>query len=190
MSCPPPRTHLRGDVANNRGTSYCTTSYISTEKKKNTIHTYKQSKTKKGHSYRRAFPHNNFDFFSLNYFNLPYFPFFQIYIYVKFNELVFFCFWKILRIVTERLRILIHIPIFFQTLEFLGKTLSDKNEPKTQEKPKDKLKLVENTGANLYGQPTSFVASLDIIPGTWYVANLCARKVSPAAAVPIAPSDS
>ena len=31
--------------------------------------------------------------------------------------------------VTERLRILIHISIYFQTLEIMEETLSDKNEP-------------------------------------------------------------
>ena len=38
------------------------------------------------------------------------------------------------RIVTERLRILIHISNYYQTLEIMGKTLSEKNEPKNDPK--------------------------------------------------------
>ena len=56
-----------------------------------------------------------FDIRFAQLFNLPYFP--------------DFCFWRILRIVTESLRILILISNYFQTLEITEKTLSDKNEP-------------------------------------------------------------
>ena len=44
-----------------------------------------------------------------------------------------FCFWRISRILTERLRIFIHVSNYFQTLEILEKTLSDKNEPNTKQ---------------------------------------------------------
>ena len=71
---------------------------------------------------------HSFDIFFTQFFNLPYFPdFFSK--HVKFNERVFFCFWKHSRIVTERLRMLIHISNYIQTLEIMEKTLSDKNEP-------------------------------------------------------------
>ena len=68
-------------------------------------------------------------FFFAQFFNLAYFPgfFFQINIGM-FYELDIFAFWRISRIVTERLRRLIHSSNYFQTLEFLEKTLSDKNE--------------------------------------------------------------
>ena len=51
---------------------------------------------------------------------------------MKMNETCFFRFWKIslLIIVTERLRMLIHISNYFQTLEIMEKTFSNKNEPK------------------------------------------------------------
>ena len=41
--------------------------------------------------------------------------------HVKFTELVFFCFWRISRIVTERLRMLIHVSNYFQTFGNYGK---------------------------------------------------------------------
>ena len=51
---------------------------------------------------------------------------------VKFQPTWFFCFWRISRRVTERLRILIHTCLQLQTLEIIEKTLSDsdKNELK------------------------------------------------------------
>ena len=55
----------------------------------------------------REFVFHNFDMFFAQFFNLPYFPDFSSNYYVKFNEV--FCFWRISRTVTERLRILIHI---------------------------------------------------------------------------------
>ena len=39
---------------------------------------------------------------------------------------------------TERLRILIHISNYCHTLEFMEKTLSDKNEPNTNRKERQK----------------------------------------------------
>ena len=70
-----------------------------------------------------------FDIFFAQFFNLPYVLswFFFPNVWILTN--LFFCFWRISRIVSERLRILIHISIYVQILEIMKKTLSDTNEP-------------------------------------------------------------
>ena len=50
----------------------------------------------------------NFDIFFAHFFNLPYFPGFFLQMFDLIMRLIFFCFWRISRIVTERLRLLIH----------------------------------------------------------------------------------
>ena len=45
--------------------------------------------------------------------------------------------------VTERLRILIHVSDYFQTLEIMEKTLSDKNEPYVRTRGKQKKRLAD-----------------------------------------------
>ena len=82
-----------------------------------------------GHSYRRLFISIISTSFSRN------FSIFQIFMiffpkYVKFNKIDYFASGEFLsRVVTERLRILIHISNYIQTLEIMEKALSDKNEP-------------------------------------------------------------
>ena len=74
------------------------------------------------------FPHI-FDFFFPQFFNLPYFPDFFFPNVLNLTNLIFLLFLIISRILTERLRILIRISHYFQTLEIMEKTIPDKNEP-------------------------------------------------------------
>ena len=66
------------------------------------------------------FPHN-FHIFSRNFSIFQIFLFFSK--YVNFSKL-FFCLWRISRIVEERLRILVHISNYFQTLKIMEKNSS------------------------------------------------------------------
>ena len=96
-----------------------------------------------GHCYRRAFV----SLVSSDIFFEVHFLIFQTFLIIfqinawNLTNFVFCFFWRISRIVTERLRILIHTRYlqlyYFQTLEIMmEKPLSGKNEPKTACRPR------------------------------------------------------
>ena len=74
---------------------------------------------------------------------------------------------------TERLRILIQTPDYFQTLEIMEKTLSDKNEPKPAKRSTPRTDQISFSRSTSFGADRSLIhrdlRDLDHVCCIWYV---------------------